>query len=357
MSAAQSAGASGRNPSTAQSAPHGPLNLGLRSLVVTLALSSGAMAQNAFRPLPALPDTVEWPGRAAVNKVSPAALWFDQLEADAQQPRERTFVDVRALADVALGADFQGGGSLTSQRGGWEAVIGTELDGERLAAFSVRTEAFFYNFGGANGLVPGESEPFNDLYRASFAGVVRSKSSTGPGWFAGFQVALGGEDEAEARDALIVGGAGGVRYRANDELEVELGLAALSRLEDDTWIWPYVGFRWQAADWLEFAAQGTQLEARAFLDEHWSVFGRAQYALQQFRLNDDNPLPAGVVRDEEIRAGVGIERREARGLSIELLAGLNLWRELSTLDRGGQLIAEDELEAAPFVALTLNLSF
>lgn len=320
-------------------------------------MGSTALAQNAFRPLPELPEFVEWPGRAATATRSPAALWFDQLEADSQLPRERTFVEVRALADVALGANFQGGGSLASQRGGWEAVIGTQLGEERIAAFSVRTEAFFYNLGGANNLVPGENEPFNDLYRASFAGVVRSSNSAGPGWFAGFQVALGGEDDADARDALIVGGSGGVRYRASEKLQVELGVAALSRLEDDTWIWPYLGFRWEATEWLEFAAQGTQLEARAKLGEKWSLVGRAQYALQQFRLNDDNPLAGGVVRDEEIRAGVGLERRSTDGITFELVTGLNLWRELSTLDRNGQAIAEDELETTGFVALTLSLAF
>lgn len=319
--------------------------------------ASSANAQNAFRPLPELPDLVEWPGRAGAPAPSSASLWFDQLEADSHLPRERTFVEVRALADVALGANFQGGGSLASQRGGWEAVIGTELGDERIAAFSVRTEAFFYNLSGANGLVPGESEPFNDLYRASFAGVVRSSNEAGPGWFGGFHVALGGEDDADARDALIVGGAGGIRYRASEKLQVELGVAALSRLEDDTWIWPYLGFRWQAADWLEFAAHGTQVEARAQLGEHWSVVGRAEYALQQFRLNDDNPLPGGVVRDEEIRAGIGLERRHTEGLTIELLAGFNLWRELSTLDRAGQDVAEDELETTPFIALTLSVAF
>lgn len=333
------------------------MNLGLRTAATIFWVGSTALAQNAFRPLPELPELVEWPGRASAAPRSPAALWFDQLEADSELPRERTFVEVRALADVSLGANFQGGGSLASQRGGWEATIGTELGDERIAALSVRTEAVFYNLGGSTGLVPGESEPFNDLYRASFAGVVRSSDSAGPGWFGGFHVALGGEDDADARDALIVGGAGGVRYRASEELQVELGVAALSRLEDDTWIWPYLGFRWRAAEWLELAAQGTQLEARAQLSEHWSLVGRAQYALQQFRLNDDNPLPGGVVRDEEIRAGVGLERRQASGLTFELMAGLNLWRELSTLDRNGQNIAEDELETTPFVALTLSLSF
>lgn len=346
----------GPQPFGGAHASRGPVNLRLRTLSAVLLLGPTALAQNAFRPLPELPSLSEWPGVGPALPLSPAAR-FEELEAEAQQLRSRTFVEVRALADVALGADFDSGGSLASQRGGWEATIGTELGSERIAAFSIRTEAFFYNLGGDNILVPGENEPFNDLYRASFSGVVRSSNDSGPGWFGGFHVALGGEDEADARDSLIVGGAGGVRYRASDALDVELGVAALSRLEDDTWIWPYIGFRWQASDWLEFAAQGTQVEARATLSDQWSLFGRAQYALNQFRLNDENPLPNGVVRDEEIRAGVGVEHRSGNGFSIELMAGLNLWRELSTLDSDGLKISEAEVERTPFVAFALNLSF
>lgn len=334
------------------------MNLRIHTLAALFALGATASAQNAFRPLPELPTLAEWPGRGPSAALSPAEARFEELEQQAQGPRERTFVEVRALADVASGANFDGSpGSLASQRGGWVATIGTELDGERLAALSVKTEAFFYNLGGANGLVPGNDEPFNDLYRATFAGVVRSAERGGPGWFSGFQVSLCGEDEADAGDSIVVGGASGLRYSASDTLEVELGVAALSRLEDDTWIWPYLGFRWRPTERLEFSAQGTQLEARVHLNDDWSVFGRAEYALQQFRLNDDNPLAAGVLRDEEIRAGLGVDYRAENGLGFQLLGGLNLWRELSTLDRDGGDVTERELETAPFVALALNLSF
>jgi len=325
------------------------------TFLALLALGGGAFAQNAFRPLPELPDLNEWPGAHAAP-ISRAEAWFNQLEADADQPQPRTFVEVRAIAEASKGADFDSGGSLASQHGGWVATLGTELDDDRIAALSITTEAFFYNLGGGNDLVPGASQPFNDLYRASIAGVVRSSAAGAPGWFGGFSVALGGEDEAPTNESLVVGATGGVRYEVSDRLDLELGVAALSRLEDDAWIWPYIGFRWRANEWLELAAEGTKLEARAKVADHWSLVGRAQYELNQFRLNDDNPLPKGVFRDEQIRAGVGVERRGDDGFSFEVLAGLNLWRELSTLDSSGVKLVESELDPAPFVALSLGLS-
>lgn len=322
-------------------------------LVVALSTATAASAQNSFRPLPELPELHDWPGPAARTT---AATRFDELEAQAEAPRERSFVEVRALADFVSSANFDGGGSLASQSGGWVATLGTELGDERIAALSIRTEAFFYNLGGANELVPGENEPFNDLYRASISGVVRSTADGAPGWFGGFHLSLGGEDDAATNESLVVGATGGMRYKPSEALDLELGVAALSRLEDDAWIWPYVGFRWRATPWLEVAAQGTALEASARVADRWRLLGRAEYSLRQFRLNDDNPLPSGVLRDEEIRAGVGVEYASGRGFGVEVLAGINLWRELSTFDRDGQAVTEDELDVTPFVAFALRLS-
>ena len=82
----------------------------------------------------------------------------------------------------------------------------------------------------------------------------------------------------------------------------------LSRLEDDPWIWPWLGFEWSASDWFGVQARGTQIEAHAQLGEHWRALTRAEYVIRQFRLNDDNALAGGVLRDNDIRLGLGFER-------------------------------------------------
>lgn len=328
---------------------------GFSALAAAL-IAPTALAQNAFRPLPELP---ELHGEAAggAGAGPRARTEFDVLDEEAALPRTNSFIEVRAFASGAAGSSLQGGGEVATQSGGWAATFGTEVDGERLSALCVRAEADFYDLSGATTLVPGENQPFNDLYRASLSGMTRTVPGASPGMFAGFMLALGGEDNASTQDSMIVGGAGGLRFERGRDFALELGLAAQSRLEDDLWLWPYIGLRWQANDWLDFEARGTSLEARAALDEHWSLFGRAEYTLRQFRLNSDNPLPSGVVRDEEIRGGLGLARRGDDGFEFELLGGLELWRELSTLDRDGTHVSEDEIDPTPFVALSLTLSF
>jgi hypothetical protein len=63
-----------------------------------------------------------------------------------------------------------------------------------------------------------------------------------------------------------------------------------------------------------------------------------------------------VFRDEEIRAGAGITHRSESGFKLDLFGGLNVWRELSTLDAVGTKVSESEADTAPFVALALQFS-
>jgi len=300
-----------------------------------------------------VPETSEWNAGASANR---PRSYFEELDLAGQLPREERYVETRVYGDADSAADLTGGGSVSMQHGGWAVMFGSRLAGEQLAAIEVDTEAFFYNLSGANGVVPGENEPFNDLYRTSISGVVRTPDSDEFGWFSGFELSLGGEDEAPTNESLSIGGLGGLRYSSAKSLDVELGIAAQSRLEDDPWFWPFLGLRWRASDSVSFEARGTAVEGRVALDRAWSVFARAEYELRQFRLNPDGPLAKGVFRDEVIRGGLGLSRRSKDGFGLELLAGMDLWREFNTFDRDGKQVSEIEADSAPFVALELSLA-
>jgi hypothetical protein len=145
---------------------------------------------------------------------------FDALEQEADVEAPRTFVDARVFLNASEGSNLADGGTLLAQRGGWSATIGRKLGDETLAALEISTEATFYNFGGNTTLVPGSSNPFNDLYRASLAGTLQTPIDGNTSYFAGIELALGGEDEADARESLSIGAAGGVRHKANDDFEM-----------------------------------------------------------------------------------------------------------------------------------------
>jgi hypothetical protein len=78
--------------------------------------------------------------------------------------------------------------------------------------------------------------------------------------------------------------------------------------------------------------------------------------IRQYRLNSDNPLPSGVFRDDDIRLGIGLERTSEDGFHFQVLGGISLWRELSTLDKNGAHVNETEVDPALFVGLNFGLS-
>jgi hypothetical protein len=332
-------------------------------LSIGLALAPLASGQSSFRPLPdsALLHST-WAGDLGLGGVPPdvtarTAALFESLEQAAELQGPTSFSELRFDAWAGRGGDFSGApGSLATQRGSWTARLARRLGGGELVSFEVETEASFYDLGGATQLVPGNSDPFNDLYRARFAASVATDPAEEVSFFTGVEATLGGEDEVDPLDALTAGGMGGVRYRASEDLALSLGIAAQSRLEDDTWIWPFVAFDWRLGDDLVLSAAGPRLELRGALDERWTGLLRADYEMRQYRLNDDGPLPDGVLRDEEIHVGAGLEYEAGRNVSLQLLGGATLWRELNVLDEGGSQVSETEVEASPFVAFTLRAS-
>jgi hypothetical protein len=320
------------------------------ALSIVLALfAPRAAAQSGFRPLPHLPSLA--PALAPAEPPAPE----DAAATDGAPEPVSTTLDARIFAAASAEGDLEGGGAMSTQRGGWAATLGRRLDGERVAALELCAEAYFYDFSGASVLSPSNSQPFNDLYRATVCGQLRTQIDERVSYFAGVELELAGEEGASFTDSLSVGAAGGVTVTRGEHLSLSLGLAALSQLEDDPWIWPWLGFEWQASDWLELSAHGTDLAARARLSESLTGVALVEYTLRQFRLSEDNPISDGAFRDEDIRASLGLEWHVDQGVELSLFGGFSAWRELTSFDDAGHAI-ETEVDPSPFVAFSLDFS-
>ena len=323
---------------------------------------AGASAQSAFRPLPT------WAASPLdAGGIGPIPAGYELAEAglalpEAAEPARaragaQDFAALTLFGRADFGGDFQdGAGSLDTLRGGWGAVLG-RATAEHLFAVELGVEGSFYRFDGSVPLSPSSDEPFNDLYHTYLAATFETHpASLGLGYFAGFETALGGEDEADLGDALTLGGIGGVRYRSNEALSLALGLAGVSRLEDDPLIWPFLGFDWRISDAWSLAILGPEIELGWALAEHWTLFAGAEYDLRQYRLNEDGPLAGAALRDEEIRLGGGFEWRPGGGFELRCEGGLTSWRELTTLADGATL-GEFEVDGGAYAAVQLGVGF
>lgn len=342
----------------------------LATALVACSLAVPTFAQSSVRPLQrsivvsdlalALAST---PGSAPFAAAAPSAAArmrsrHDYLEKIADTRDPELFFDLKLDGSFRPQSDFDNGhGSARVQRMGWDAEIGTRLSATSSFSVDVRAEATFYDFQGATTLVPGSNRPFNDVYETSIGTQLTSAIGDRTSFFTSVDFMLSGEDSAKFGDAASVGAITGARFQARDDLALSLGIDFRTRLEDDPWVIPFLGLDWKISERWRLQFEGTQGRLGVDLADDWTLFGEARYEMRQYRLNDSNPLPSGVARDEEIDIGTGLEWRPKRGVKLAVSGGLVAWQELSTFDQHGTKIDESELDPGFYGAISLSLAF
>ncbi len=272
-----------------------------------------------------------------------------------KEPADFTHFEVQGV--LHDNADFEkGGGDVAIARGGWSGVFGRRIGEETVLAVSLDAEASFYDFSGAQALMAGSGDPFNDVYDSRVGLAVLGDPTASQSWFAGMELGFSGEDDVDLRSALSVGALGGMRVRFDDDFAVSMGLAARSRLEDDPWLFPFLGFDWRVSERMRLVSEGSRMHAVYAASEAVELSLGAAYAIRQYRLNDDSPLPEGVVQEEEITAEGGLRWELGRKLRLELTGGIAVWREFQTYDDFGRKLAELETDPAPFAGFVLSVA-
>jgi len=347
-----------------------PRSLAIFAFLVA-ATAAPASAQSTARPLPAISlKSPAWslstgfvktkanPARAGLIEASaPAGLAAS--ESDAWKPTSTTgaedFSSLEVFAQAKSAANFMDtAGSLEAQRAGFDALIGRRTEGKSAWALHLANESSFYSFGQSSTLVPSEARPFNDLFQTSAGVQLATNASDKLTWLAGLEVTMAGEDLVDPTDSLLIGGLGGMRYSINEDVDFSFGLAGESRLEDDAWVMPFFGMDWQIGESTRFEVQGSEMRFEQRLTDSLALNLGAVYDIRQYRLNDANPVPSGVFRDEEIRVTAGIDWQFSDSGALGLELGKVMWNEYTVLNSSGGLVGQTEAENTAFIGFSLR---
>jgi hypothetical protein len=263
-------------------------------------------------------------------------------------------VEVDLLGTYLSAADLEGDAAERSVlRGGWDVALTHDL-GDRSTTFFLETEASFYDWSASAPFVGGSADPFNDLYQTRVGALASFDEDEALSWFTGMELTLAGEDSSSIQDSASVGAVTGVTCRASEDVSLGFGLAVLTRIEDTTWILPYIAFDLQLTDRVRLGTDGARVELEAELSERVTGTLAAQYELRQFRLNEDNALPEAVYQDDEIRLSAELDWELGRHATLSLAGGAVVWQESTFLDDSGSKLAELESDPAPFALATLR---
>lgn len=175
-------------------------------------------------------------------------------------------------------------------------------------------------------------------------------------WFVNACANLGVDEESDLGDGAYFEAGTGVAYSFGPDLQLGLGLAGRSELEDDPSVVPFPIVEWKLS---ENGRIGTVKSSDPSLgytysfDEHLDGYVQLHMHQRQFRL-DENLLADAAFVDEERGLRIGALYRPSVAVKVEAFAGVTE-RTLS-VDVDGSEVADEDVEATPFFGLSLTLA-
>lgn len=222
-------------------------------------------------------------------------------------------------------------------------------------------EGSWYNFDDAAGLVPGTSDPLNEVVRIGLTPSVLYQYSDKLAFLGGAIVDFSGEPGADVGDSATFGGFFGTRWALSERFSLQLGFALKTRLEDNIGFVPSIGFDWRINDRVRLATEGLGLRLTAEIEKHWSAFMNGGYSLREYRLEDHagSAISEGVFRDQRFTIGGGVEWRPTGGrdASVFLTGGVVAWSELRFDDSEGIKVTEEDADPTGYVGISGTIRF
>jgi hypothetical protein len=308
-----------------------------------------APAEPPPRPSPALTEPLFIQGQTVGTPMSLDSAAADEVALDGV---------LRAMAEYTFEADFKGDpGSVSISRAAAGVGIGARLSQQLRLNVDFDAEASRYHFTNATGLIAGTANPFEDMHRFNLGGRLTYILDDQWSVYAGGGTEIAGENGAGIGDSTVFGGSLGARCVLDKDLALSLGFAARTSLEARTYYVPWIGVEWQVSDKVSFNVRGLGAELRAQIAREWFASLDTTFEIREYRLNDSNPLPFGVVRDHRVPVGVGLTYRPSGSFDITLRGGVVVWQQFIVDNQNGVQQSETNTQAAPLISLSGQFRF
>lgn len=242
-------------------------------------------------------------------------------------------------------------------RGGAGISFAMPLNERLRFSLGIDGEISNYDFDDVFDIIETVGDPFAEAYRVTVRPQILIIQSPRSAWFVGGIAQASGTFDADFGDTLTGGGYGGFRYQVTETFAVSLGGGVTSRLEDDPLFIPIIGLEWSVGKGISLTSEGLGLTLNAGVTDEVSFLLSGGWELREYRLEDDNPLPEGVLRDSRAQVGVGFQWRPAPNVSLEITGGAVVWQEFEIDDRDGHEVAEVNTDPTPFVRIGGRITF
>lgn len=223
---------------------------------------------------------------------------------------------------------------------------------------SLDTEHAGYDFSDASGIVPGSSEPFDDLWRHRLGARAFYVHDATWSYVFGGSIISAGESGASFSDTITWRAFAGVTYRATPTLQIGAGAAIATRLVNDTVFLPL-----PLIDFTYAIDERTTLKISTLDDtsltyqatEQLAVILSVGWRYDEYRLRDDGPVPDGVFSQWRVPVAATARWTPTHNLILNLTAGIDAYSRHKIEDSDGAQIMKSSLDPAPFIGATLRI--
>jgi hypothetical protein len=291
-----------------------------------------------------------------------AAAAPDLLAVNLDPPQIPKF-RVRLGAFHMFDADVDDGGEFST------STVGIRFDSRWRVADQAAVDFSFgyqwqnYDFSGSGTLTG--LDPWDDVHNLAFRAILNWKISDKYWLFGGPVVQMSAQDGADYSNAVVFGGQFGVRWRTSEDFNIGIGLTAIGRVDDDTWILPLVFFNWDFQEnWtlrsgaFDIGSQGGPgLEVAWLFAKRWEASAGLLYEYSRFRLDDSGVAPKGVGQLESFGIYGKIAWVFNEQSRVWFTVGSALAGTLRLENHDGRKISDEDFDPAPFIGLRAEFRF
>lgn len=284
--------------------------------------------------------------------------------ADADTPqRDPLSLSIYANASYSADTDFDrdiGELQLSEYHAGINALIKPESGGSLSLTFDAGL--LDYDITPATTSVPGDAasigSEFDDIYTLSLIGIYSNRFNDETGWFVGGGVLAGYESDADFGDSLDWLVTAGVSHKLSENLDIGLGVAVKSRLDDGVLIIPVPQIRYTIDERWSIESQRAGLRLNYKSSENLSYGIMGEYSTVSFRLDDSHALaPEAMATHRRIPVAIYALYKPQAQIEISGQVGAAFAGQLEILDTNGDGITKQDIDTAVFGSLNVSFRF
>ncbi len=199
---------------------------------------------------------------------------------------------------------------------------------------------------------------FDTVTTLSLIGSYAARTEKGSTWFIGGGVLSNGENSADFGDTIDGMLMGGYRYKVNNTLELGLGVAVRTQLDDDVLVVPLPQVRYTINEYWSIESEGVGLKFNYKASDALDYGITAEFASTTFRLDNSHATaPEGVATHRRFPIAFYAIYEPNDTIEISGRIGAMMAGELEILDTNGNDLTSQDIDTGIFGSINVSFKF